>query len=215
MGGVVRGDELYVEDLEFGSFRKLGDFGRIAPVRYRGFNLAIQTPKMLIPFGVSNFDGKYSLDVSFDGMTHTADCKLSNFLTRMQKFDALVQELAKKNNWLKNKQHIYCKQVKHVLTEDGEINNNYAPKIRAKIPIYGGEVKCMLFDHAGKVIDLNPRDIEQQITKGSDIRLILQCTGVWIAGSKYGVSWKVKQAQIFKRAINTFKQFAFADDSSD
>ena len=210
----VRGNELYIDDVTFGPFKKLGDFGRIAKLGYRGKDLVIQTPRMFIPFGVSKFDTKFSIDVSFDGMTDDEDCMLSNFLTRLKKLDKKVQRLAKeKKSWLKGKQHIYCPIVKDVLTEDGEVDDRYKPKMRVKLPIWDDKIKFQLFDETGQRINLHPTTIEDEITKGSDIRMILSCTGLWIAGSKYGVSFKLQQAQLFKRAAMT--EFAFVDSSDE
>ena len=94
----VRGHEMYVEDIEFGPFKRLGDFGRIAKIKYRGKDLIIQTPKLYVPFGPSKFDNKYSLDVSFDGATDDDDCIMSNYLKRLIKLDELVQVLPKQTN---------------------------------------------------------------------------------------------------------------------
>ena len=206
----VRGHEIYIEDIEFGQLKRLGDFGRIAKIKYRGKDLIIQTPKLYVPFSPSKFDTKYSLGVSFDGTTDDDDCIVSNYLKRLVKLDELVQSLAKTNkSWLKGKKHIYCPIVKHSLNDDGEIDARYPPKMRVKLPVWDDQVRFQLFDNTGKCIDLKPRTIENEITKGSDIRMILSCTGLWIAGSKYGVSFKVKQAQIFKRV--NMNEFLFSD----
>jgi hypothetical protein len=36
--------------------------------------------------------------------------------------------------------------------------------------------------------------------KGANVMSLVQCTGVWIAGSKFGTTWKLIQARVFPRA---------------
>ena len=51
------------------------------------------------------------------------------------------------------------------------------------------------------------------IEKGSKVKAILQCTGVWIAGSKYGCSWKPIQLQV--QPQTGFSGFAFVPEDDD
>ena len=53
--------------------------------------------------------------------------------------------------------------------------------------------------------------LEDVLMKGSQITTLIQCTGVWFAGSKYGLSWKAVQIRVDKMP-DAIRGFAFLDD---
>jgi hypothetical protein len=47
--------------------------------------------------------------------------------------------------------------------------------------------------------------------KGAQVTSLIQCTGCWFAGSKYGLSWKLTQALLTSLPQNS-RNFTFVDD---
>lgn len=57
-------------------------------------------------------------------------------------------------------------------------------------------------------------EVESFFTMGSRIRVLIQCTGFWIAAGKFGLSWKLKQA-IIDPPSRIGKEYAFDDGDDD
>jgi hypothetical protein len=53
--------------------------------------------------------------------------------------------------------------------------------------------------------------VEELLVRGSRIRAIIRCTGIWIAGSKFGPSWKAEQVSI-ESLPERLRGFGFVDD---
>jgi hypothetical protein len=56
--------------------------------------------------------------------------------------------------------------------------------------------------------------LEDIIVKGAFLTVLIPCTGVWFAGSKYGLSWKAVQIRADKLP-DSIRGFAFLDDGDD
>ena len=54
--------------------------------------------------------------------------------------------------------------------------------------------------------------IEDLVKKGSKVRLLLKCNGIWIANDKFGCTWRAEQMKI--TPVENFDDYAF-DDSDD
>jgi hypothetical protein len=88
--------------------------------------------------------------------------------------------------------------LKFAKGENGEPDHNKNPTLNVKIPIWEGVWNVELFDPQSRKIfpdssneHLTPLDL---IAKGSHVAVVLQCGGVWFAGGKFGVTWKLFQA---------------------
>jgi hypothetical protein len=53
--------------------------------------------------------------------------------------------------------------------------------------------------------------LEDLLVKSAQVTILVQCTGVWFAGSKYGLSWKAVQLRVDKLP-ESIRGFAFADE---
>ena len=42
-------------------------------------------------------------------------------------------------------------------------------------------------------------DIKKTNLKGAKVKALVQCTGIWVAGAKFGMSWKLVQMQVVPR----------------
>jgi len=49
------------------------------------------------------------------------------------------------------------------------------------------------------------------LVKGSLTTMLIECTGVWFAGSKFGLSWKAVQIRV-DRVPESIRDYAFEDD---
>jgi len=130
-------------------------------INYNGKNpLIFKTPNMNCPFGVSTFttEGtdsytKYSLDCSFNGMDKNSDIKA--FYDALNTLDNKLIEDGCKNSlaWFTKKKlskevakEFYQSNIRYSTDrETGEINTEYAPRFKVKVPVRYGRVDCKVW----------------------------------------------------------------------
>jgi hypothetical protein len=160
---------------------------------------------MTIPFGVSVADKfgppEYSVDLSFRGQEQRADIK--EFMDVMTKIDERMLEEGVKNckSWFKsdlNKEVIkafYTPTVKYSKDKEGNVLS-YPPNLKLKLRRINNEFETKFYDVNGTPYKGVP--VEDMLVKGAQITAIIECAGVWFAGSKFGLTWRAKQIAIHK-----------------
>lgn len=212
------------EQITYGAVKSLDSGGRSVYVAYKGKPLILQTPELSAPFGVSKWSSdrggadKHTCELSFKGREEKES--IQKFYGLLEQLDAKFVQDAMENsmNWLKKKynstevvQALYTPMVKHPKDkETGEITDKYPPTFRLSLPYKDGTYKCDTYDK-----DRNPIQLDTIIDqlKGSKITAIIQCLGLWIAGGKFGCSWKVLQLKVAQP--NSIRGFAFQDEDGD
>ena len=89
----------------------------------------------------------------------------------------------------------YTPLVKYSKDKDGNVLS-YPPNIKLKLPKNNGDFEAKFYDVNGTPYKGVP--VEDLLVKGVQVTAIMECTGVWFAGSKYGLTWKSKQIAIHK-----------------
>jgi hypothetical protein len=210
--------------------RTLDSGGKMAYLNYEGRNLVIQTPSLACPFGVNIFDKagppKYSVSLSMRGYQDNeetgakANPKVKALFTALSALDNFMIDEAMKNvkSWfptLKNPSRevisaFYTPSVKFSNSKDGK---QYPPdvKVALKKKRDSDEFDCAFYDAQVKQIKGVP--LEDMIVKRSDITALIQCTGVWFAGGKFGCSWKAVQMRLDK--VPTSGTIGFVNDDGE
>ena len=75
-----------------------------------------------------------------------------------------------------------------------------------KLRKFGEEFETKFYDNDGTPHKDVP--IEDLLVKGSQMTAIIECAGIWFAGSKYGLTWRAKQIAIPKSS-SKISGFAF------
>ena len=173
----------------------------------------ISTPLMMT-WGVSTFEDKktgektYSMSLQFPGEEYNT-AAIAKFRADPVKFEEKVKAdaLVNQKDWFGKttltQQHIdfqWTPMLKFAKGENGEPDHNKNPTLSVKIPIWEGVWNVELFDPSTRKIfpdpcneHVTPVDL---IAKGSHVAVVLQCGGVWFAGGKFGVTWKLFQAVV-------------------
>ena len=87
-----------------------------------------------------------------------------------------------------------------------KVDNTRPPSLRAKVPCYGGKWNVELYDTNKRLLfpcdneDATPIDF---VPKLSQVACILQCGGIWIGGKGWGVTWKLVQAVVKPREVQS------------
>jgi hypothetical protein len=214
---IVRSSDISVEDISFSKQVKTLESGyKMVWVTYKNAPLIIQLPKMKAPFGLGKWTDekgvveKYSLDLSFAGKDSNE--KLQATYDMFHALDEKVVDAALENSVEWFKKRYTSKEVMEALYTPivkQPKDDKYAPTI--KLPMKetaGGDFVCKVFDTNRSEINMKEIDC-----KGSDVQAIVQCSHVWIAGGKCGVSWKVSQLKVQPRPALT--EYAFQPDEDD
>lgn len=206
--------------ITFSEPKALENGGKTVYMYYDGKPIIIQTPQMLALFGLSkqsyeNGQDKYSIPMSFKDKDSRPSLKA--FFELMNKLDKkLIQSgLENSTSWFKKKitsdavvEALYTPQIKFSKDKNtGEITDKYPPTFRLGIPFRDGDFKCSLFN------DREPCKYTDLEFKGSKVTAIMQCTGIWLAGGKFGCSWKLLQLRVIQPS--TIQGFAFQDVDED
>jgi hypothetical protein len=203
--------DIDVKKIEFGPVKLLESGGKSVNVRYEGRNLMIETPSLSLPFGVNVFDKqgppKYSVDLSFRGADdNTAIRQLQDFFEAFDErmIDAGVENASKWHKMANPNRDVikafYTPTVK--LSRDAQgVPKPYPPTFKLalrkrKAPSTAFETD--FYDGTQKPLAQYAADtpIDQILPKRSQITAIVQCTGVWFAGGKFGTTWKAVQMRV-------------------
>ena len=185
--------------------------------------LHLNTPLMMT-WGVSDFcdehgnsDGKYKLSINFPNEEYkTADTDI--LLKKMVEFQEQVLDDAVENSelWWGEKmsrelvKHTFFPFLKYKKNKDTKkIDYTSSPSIHAKVPFYhekGWDVE--LYDMNENLIfpcenpHLTPVDF---IPKMSKVACTIQCTGLWIGGKGWGLTWKLVQCIVKPKEVESIK----------
>lgn len=200
-------------DIKFGDIKSLDNGGKVIPVYYKGNPLTIQTPQCYAPFGINVFKNdkveSHSMDLSFKDKEKRPS--LMKFYKFYQELDKIIINacMANHQTWFKKKEQkkdvveaLYTSLIKFSKDKDtGEITDKYPPTFKLKVPCKNDKYLVSCYNENGeKYENLNTVD-----TKGAKIITIIRCNGIWIAGGKFGCSFKTIQMEIIPRItfINT------------
>ena len=173
----------------------------------------IATPLMMT-WGVTEFADKktgektYSMSLQFPGEEYNTPA-IAKFRANIAKFEEKVKAdaLVNQKEWFGKStmtaDHValfWTPMLKFAKGENGEPDHSKNPTLNVKLPIWEGTWNVELFDPQSRKIfpdssneHLTPVDL---IAKGSHIAVVLQCGGVWFAGGKFGVTWKLFQGVV-------------------
>ena len=183
---------------------------------YEGQRLVMQTAaEMSSPFGLNVADKygppEYSVGLSFRG--HEQNTEVKQFMDAISFIDEFMIKEGVKNSkaWFKDNlghevvKAFYTPTLKYSKDKDGNVLD-YPPTIRLKLRKFGEEFETKFYDNDGTPHKDVP--IEDLLVKGSQMTAIIECAGIWFAGSKYGLTWRAKQIAIPKSS-NKISGFAF------
>ena len=218
---IVLPSKFDISKVKFGAPKNLDNGGKVISVNYDGKQFVVQTPKMRCPYGINKWENerggppKLSIDASFGSFED--DQKLGHFHEMMNQLNRLFvkEALDNSNAWFKKKftstdviEALYTSLIK--VPKDkltGEPSTAFPPTFKVSLPNTGS---CEMYDSNRQRIDMDAVDL-----KGADVQAIIQCSGVWIAGGKFGCTWRGVQLQVFPNQ-NRLPAFAFvADEDCD
>jgi hypothetical protein len=204
----------------------------------------IQTPKMVLPFGLNEYSEgpypKYSVELSFRENQSTDPKEIKNNEKVRQFHDKLLEienrllELAIENgtSWFKmpknkiNHDVIASKFLPPIVKvskdKDGEPDGKYPPTMKCKIYCKDDKWGVKLFEMSdpSKTINVNDTDVDSPDIKnvlagGARIKGIISCVGIWIGSGTFMCQWALSEAQVDVPEGSSSQSQSFVPDSDD
>jgi hypothetical protein len=223
--------DISVSKIEFSPVKILDNGGKSVNLRYEGRNIMVELPSLNVPYGVNVFDKngppKFSVDLSFRGaddnaLVRSAQDFFEAFDERM--IDAGVENA---NKWFKmtnpNREVIraFYTPVVKISRDAMGAPKPYPPTIKVALrkrkddsfetDFYNGNER----DAKGQITAFSKdTDINTILPKRSQATTIIQCTGVWFAGGKFGTTWKSVQMRVDSQP-EQIRGPAFRSDAPD
>jgi hypothetical protein len=201
---VLRPSDFDASKITFKAPKILDSGGKIVSVDYDGRQLMTQTASMAVPYGLNVYDKAgpvtYSVDLSFRGTEEGGNIKA--FHDMLVAFDERMIEAGIQNSqaWFKMPnasreviKAFYTPSVKVSLDREGK-PKPYPPTFKVKLAKKNGAFEPTFYD-----VQKRPYEgitVEDLLTKGSRCTVLVKCTGLWFAGSKFGATWKADQVKM-------------------
>jgi hypothetical protein len=191
--------------------------------------LTFQTPSLPSPFGFNCFDNKqggalkYSIDLAITGYDEEGT-KSNEFYRALSDIDEYMIDTATKNCklWFKKDfsrevvANNYTRCAKFSRDKDGN-QSSYPPNIKLNLRKKkdSDEFETVVFDaksrtdpHAAPITNVPYKDLLQ---RRSEFTCLIECTSVWFAGDKFGLSWRAVHMRIDKVA-GGISGYSFVDE---
>jgi hypothetical protein len=186
--------------------RQLQSGAKQAYLNYGGERLVMQTAvAMSVPFGLNVADkfgpAEYSVELSFRGNEQRPEIK--EFMDVIAQIDEqmLVEGVKNSKSWFKGDlgrdvvKAFYTPSLKYSKDKEGNVLN-YPPNLKLKLRKVNNDFETKFYDINGNPYKGIP--VEDLLAKGVQVTAIIECAGVWFAGSKFGLTWRAKQIAIHK-----------------
>ena len=216
---VVSPSSFDVSNVSISAPKLLPSGAKQAYLNYDGRKLTMQVGSLPVPYGMSVYDKagpvKYSVDMSlrgYDGENAKAKAIFDAF---SQLDDFMIQQgVDNSKAWFKQQlskdvvKAFYTPSLRFSKDADGN-PKPYPPTVKVALKQREGKFDTRVYDD--KKRELTDLPMEDILVKGANITVLIECTGVWFAGSKYGISWKAVQIRV-DSLPDRIRGFAFLEE---
>lgn len=228
---VVLTKEFNAKNLTYSELKVLPNgIAKTVNIKYNDDRLVLQTPEMYVPYDVNeNVDDKgvkkYDINLSFRG--YDTNPQLKRFFDVIQQIEDKIITDAVGNSltWFKKK--YTSKDVVAALfsssirmdkdKETGEVLNRYPPTMKVRVPYENKTSRFNFMALNGDDEDVDFGEIRADM-KGGKARLLIQFGGIWIAGGKFGCTWRIFQGKFTPlkkaRGVVAFRQESDDEDAA-
>ena len=193
--------------------------GKSVQMRLQGQPLVLAIPLMFtwgVNERVDETSGRvsYDLNLVFENEKSSAIASFCNKLKEMQEKILTDASSGKSKEWFGKSK--LSKEVAEAMMypilkypkdkTSGELDYTRNPTVKVKIPYWEGKFNLELFDMKANPIFMPEKDgvespqgdksVVDIVPSKSHIKGLISCTGLWMAGGRFGVTWKLVQAQV-------------------
>tara|TARA_Y100000816_G_C26079832_1_gene568965 strand:- start:327 stop:980 length:654 start_codon:yes stop_codon:yes gene_type:complete len=204
--------DIIISDILYKNRRKFANVGTTDSNR-----IQLQTPKMFIPFGISQFGNNLSLDLSFYGIENDANVrKFYVFCHDLDEF-ILKHAVANSTDWFGSslsEDDIY-QMYKPVLKPGKQKSKDeyYPDTIRIKIP--KEKVDGDWINKTVSILEEGKNDLQySDIKRGSKISTVFEISPVWFMNNTFGISLSCVSIKLDNTKNNSLQVngYSFEDD---
>ena len=226
MASVVSPSNFKVSNVTFSPVKMLESGGKQSYLNYEARPLVMQVGSLETPFGLSVFDKvpgaapKYSVELNLRGYDDpSSNPKVAAIYNTLNALDEYLIDQGVKNSraWFKadlNRDMVkmfYTPTLRFSKDADGN-KKPYPPTIKIVLRKRDGKFETAIYDDKKRSLADVP--VEDVIVKRAQLTVLIQCTGVWFAGGKFGLSWKALQIRADK-IPDSIRGFAFLDEDQE
>jgi hypothetical protein len=227
-----------VAKLKYSEVKTLSNGSKTVYINYGSDKLTIQTPLMTIPYSMGDGtynkpdakekpadpaekkDLRFDLSLSFRGMEDNP--KVQQFHDKLKEIERTIKDAAFANRltWLRDDfdgmkaftDKMFTPFIRYMKDKDtGKVVETQPPTVKVKLP-YDNNSNTFVFD----AYDMDEEEIDFKSImtklKGAKAQLVIQLSGIWFAGGKYGCTWKVLMG---KFQLPRKGKITFIEDSDD
>jgi len=204
-GNIVLPKNVPIDSICVGKLKTLGNgVTKMAYLTMDGENFIFQLPEMSSPFGMSQWENdngstKYWIDLSFRDIQDRIPLQVFKKLIEDIDEKIIMHAFENSNEFFKKKytnievvRALFSPSIRYPKDkETGEIITKWPPTYKITLPQRNGEFSFEAYDK--KKNSVNLKEIS---TKGSKMTSLVQCGGIWVAGGKFGITWRAIQVQV-------------------
>jgi hypothetical protein len=224
MSSVLLAKNFSSDKISISAPRALDNGSKQCYFNYDGGKVLLQSAShMSLPFGLSTYDKsgpvEHSVELSFKG--HDSKQDLKEFYDAMTAIDNKMIDEAVKHSKLWFKSELNREVIKAFYTpivrvgKDKDGNpSSYPPTIKLKLRKVNGDFETDFYDMRRNQYKGVP--VKDLLVKGASVTALIEFGGVWISGTKFGLTLRAKQIVIHKLP-EKLQGFAFklADNQED
>lgn len=168
--------------------------------------IVISLPRCTLPFGVSDYNGRKSLQFSLWGDSD----KMIQFKKFLADLDLRNVQTAVNESSLWFKKKISPDVVQTLYNPCMKQNDDkYPPMFRARFPTHPDTGRFI-----GDIFDVNKNLVNEScISPGCQVEAIVEMVGIYFVAKEFGVSWKVVQLKVYPN--ERIKGYSFLCDTDD
>lgn len=230
---VIHSTNANISEVSFTEVKVNKQGGKGVQLRYGGQPLQLRLPRISFPAGVIQREDPNTKNVTYTLIASLKGCDpfarersedpaigpLYNFMLDLQeKMVAWGTENSAKLFGKKRSEESIRDSFKNILSvstdkqgDEYVPNGKYPPSLRLKIPVYDGRVDMDAVDGSMNPYALTPDSLQSVFQKYVQANLVI--TGsVYIIGQSFGVSWRVKNSQVFQQSRQSAASIFTAED---
>ena len=196
-----------------------------------GNPLVIQFPLMFtwgVNERVDETSGRVSYDMNISFTSKDPEDSVGHFYTKLLELQEKVLDDAVDNSKLWFGKAKMSREVAEAMMypilkfpkdkNTGEPDTDRPATVKLKLPYWDGKFNLELYDMKRQPLFV-PNEVEDKglpmelVPSRSYVKGLMQCSGVWFAGGRFGVTWNLVQGQVRKPV--KIKGFCMLDDSGD
>ena len=230
---VIHSTNANISEVSFTEVKVNKQGGKGVQMRYGGQPLQLRLPRISFPAGLIQREDPNTKNVTYTLIASLKGCDpfarersedpaigpLYNFMLDLQeKMVAWGTENSAKLFGKKRSEESIRDSFKNILSvstdkqgDEYVPNGKYPPSLRLKIPVYDGRVDMDAVDGSMNPYALTPDSLQSVFQKYVQANLVI--TGsIYIIGQSFGVSWRVKNSQVFQQSRQSAASIFTAED---